>query len=266
MLRATFWGGLLVLLVSPLATPVDFPRSSLFDKPLREVHIPLPPDPDNPQFKPNLACYYYPHLMVKQVDVGEKGATDLTITSIDGDQRQPLCHREKGKDEREANLWCGYFSGVKGDFIFFRACDGTNGGLGFTVLNPAAERIFDDIGGEVQSIELIVPNVDANKGPFYNSPLQLRYQRVFAAPCSLQMNKKDCWQVIKQVTGLTDQDPPACNASYNNLKKRASPAEWGTVPLDPSVIRYEVEVVLDLGTGVIRAAPTSKAEKCDPAD
>jgi len=93
---------------------------SLFDKPLLEKHAPLPRDPANPQFKPLLSCFYYPLFMVKQVDLGEEGAEQLSILYREKGREQPLCRRANAKDEMviNPNEWTGYFKGVRGKFVF----------------------------------------------------------------------------------------------------------------------------------------------------
>src|SRR5512141_679145 len=53
--------------------------SSDFDKPLETKVVRLPADPANPQAKPKRSCFVYRDFMVKEVDLGEKGAYELAI-------------------------------------------------------------------------------------------------------------------------------------------------------------------------------------------
>ena len=98
----------------------------LFDIPLHETHTTLPSYPDNPQSKPVLSCFYYPDFMVKQVDIGEQGAEEISILHRAKDRGEPQCLRANIKDEIvvDSRVWSGYFEGVKGNLVFLRADDG----------------------------------------------------------------------------------------------------------------------------------------------
>ena len=259
------WSGMLLLgLVCSsvwAATP-----SLLFDKPLHEKQLPLPPDPGNPQSKPMLSCFYFPHLLVKQIDMGEVGAAQLSMTFVPKGQQEPACRRENAKDEKVINTWDGYFKGVKGGYVFFDASDGSEGGQGFAIFSADGnDKLFDDLAGDVHSIELMAPVQDVDQRPSYENPLKLRYQRLYLAPCSLRSDEKTCWGLIRQATGLTEKSPPDCSASYQAAEKQTSPEQLKATMADPSVIRYEVEVVLD-GRGVIRVTHASKATGCYAAE
>jgi hypothetical protein len=132
--------GAIVALAAAPALASD--TSPFLDKPLKIVRVPLPRDPDNPPAKPELSCSYYPHFAVKQVDLGELGADQLSILA-DGS----LCRRENAANEKiiSAKDWTGYFEGVKGDYIFFTAEDGWNDGLGFAVFTAGARKLFEDV-------------------------------------------------------------------------------------------------------------------------
>jgi hypothetical protein len=239
-----------------------------FDKPLHEKRLALPPDPYNPQGKPALTCFYFPHLMVKQVDLGEKGAEQLSMTFVPKGQPEPACQRADAKDEKvvDSNAWSGYFKGVKGDYVFFEGSDGAEGGESFAVFGSAdAGKLFDDLASEMHSVELMAPVQDIDQRPWYENPLTLRYQRLYLAPCSLRSDAKRCWGLVQRATGLTEKSPPDCSASYQAIEKQAPPEQLQATMADPSLIRYEVEVVLD-GHGVIRVTPVSKALECFAAE
>jgi hypothetical protein len=136
--------------IFPCALATDPFKAALFDKPLHESHAPLPPDPLNPQAKATLSCYYYPHLMVKQIDLGEEGAAEVSFTFIPKDLQEPPCLRKKAKDEKDVDFNGGavYFQGVKGDYVFFIAADGSNGAMGFSIFNDSGISIFDFVLGD----------------------------------------------------------------------------------------------------------------------
>ena len=141
---------LIVVVVSAsLACPSRARASAgLFDAPTKSVRLPLPSDPANPQAKAQLSCFYYPHFMVKQVDLGELGAQQLSMVAIASGQKRPGCKRENSPDEKviSSDDWSGYFWGVKGGYVFFSAEDGWNSGMGFAVFTAAeTKKIFEDV-------------------------------------------------------------------------------------------------------------------------
>ena len=239
--------------------------ASLFDKPLHETHTPLPPDPDNPQTKPMLSCFYYPDFMVKQVDLGEKGAEQLSILYRNKDSAEPPCLRANAKDETVIGpkAWSGYFEGVKGRFVFFTDSDGFNSGLGFVVFDSVEVRmIFEDsvrFKNFIFTFKVIEEMSDSKNDS--DSIIKLRYQKVYDTQCSLRLDEKSCWNRTKQITGLTEIAPPNCTAAYEAEKKRF-PKDAAQIDTFSSVITYEVEVVLSLRNSVVRATPISKALEC----
>ena len=238
----------------------------LFDRPLREQHLPLPPDPVNPQTKPMLSCFYFPHLMVKQVDMGEVGAEQLSMTYLAKGQAAPACRRENAKGETVITNWSGYFKGVKNDYVFFSGADGSNGGEGLAIFNAAdGERLFADNVTELHAVALTGPVQDPDQRPWYENPLVLRYRKVYLAPCSMRADAPHCWSRIKQVTGLTQPAAPDCSASYVAEEKHEAPEQQAGVRADPSVIEYEVEAALD-SQGVDRLVPVSPVLACNAAE
>jgi hypothetical protein len=241
----------------------------LFDKPLREIHTPLPPDPYNPQFKPMLSCFYYPNFMVKQVDLGEKGAEQLSILPYWlKDNKKPPCLRANATDEMviDRKICDCYFQGVKSDFVFFASVDDFDGGSGFAVFNSVnASSIFIDAAKSIKNstefTNLALLNHPENEN---ESVLEFRYRRVYRAPCSLRTDEKKCWSLIRHITGLTESSPPNCATAYEAEEKK-SPEDAKSLMTDPSVITYDVEVVLNSGN-VVRVTPVSKAMECYPAE
>jgi hypothetical protein len=229
--------------------------AGLFDKPAKAVHLPLLADPANPQAKAQLSCFYYPHFMVKEVDLGELGSEQLSLTPIASGQKKPACRSENSPDEKivSPDDWSGYFWGVKGGYVFFSAEDGWNGGMGFAVFTAAdTKKIFEDTAKTWRSIQLT------------SSGLTLRYRRVYGASCSLRADEATCWRQIKQDTGLTAAAAPDCAATYAAEQKR-TPAFAQQVLTDPSVFDYDVNVTIEAGAA--KTTPTSgKILACRPAD
>jgi len=228
---------------------------ALFDKPLKVTRLALPRDPQNPRAKTQLSCFYFPHFMVKQIDLGEIGADQLSIIPLPNEHDKIACRRSNSANEKvvASDEWSGYFEGVKGDYVFFNAEDGWNGGLGFAVFWAAdGKKIFDDVAKNFRAIELAP------------SGITMRYERVFAASCSLRADETGCWRQIRHDTGLSDASPPNCIAAYDRERKR-TPAFAQQVITDPTVIDYEVVVAIAANTKT-RTPVTGKATACKPAD
>jgi hypothetical protein len=257
------------LLVPAFSIALASGSASLFDKPLHETHKPLPPDPYSPLGKAMLSCFYYPNFMVKQVDLGEKGAEQLSILPYwMKDNKEPPCLRANANDEMVIGPreWGGYFEGAKDDFVFFVSADGSDGGSSFAVFDAVdAWKIFVDAekvtknSTEFTTFEVLNHPKDDN-----DSALELRYRRVYRAPCSLWADETNCWGLVRNITGLTESAPPNCAAAYEAEEKK-SPENDKSLRADPSVITYDVEVVLDSG-GAVRVTPISKAIDCYPAE
>jgi hypothetical protein len=222
----------------------------VFDKPAEVVKIPLKPDPLNPQAKPMLSCFYFRGFAVKQIDRGEVGAERLSIIPIAGEK--PACAEAKAGSEIvvDSAQWGGYFKGVKGDYVFFDAADGWNGGVGFAIFTKSGKKVFEDVGKGFHAIKLV------------ESGIALKYRRVYGAKCSLFADSPGCWAAIRKETGLAQASPPDCAAAYKREQKR-TPAYAQQVAADPTVITYEVETVVAGGSGRISAAPGKVS--CQPA-
>jgi hypothetical protein len=249
------------------------PASSVFDPPLDTQKKAVPPSKDKP--KATLTCSYFPHFMVKQVDEGEVGAAQLSIVAGDASHK-PACQRanvatEKVIDPRD---WSGYFEGVKGDYVFFNAEDGVNGGLGFAVFTTDGKKVLEDVAlGDLASAKLD------------GATLTLGYQRNFAGDCSMPHAGDACWSKIFAATGLDPNGKPDCATGYtkakNDLAKGRCEADkkpmaacmpaalkeierqhWDEAN---SVVVYDVETVLAPGKAAAIKAAGAPAD-CHPSD
>lgn len=267
--RIVILGGVFLGLVVSTAWAGDSP--SLFDKPLHETHLLLPRDSNNPHNKPMLSCFYYPNFMVKQIDLGEEGADQLSILHVVKGHAEPPCRRANAKDEMviDPKTWGGYFEGVKGDFVFFVAEDGFNGGLSFAVYivsDVDCAKIFEDAAiSKVRAIAFTTVDLLSDPKNASESTLKLRYRRVYLADCSLRTDEKNCWGRIRPITGLTEVTPPNCSTAYEAGEKRGAESVEDA-DSDPSVITYVVEVILNQWNPVVRVTPVSKAMECYPAE
>ena len=220
--------------------------ASSFDKPANTQVVKLPADPDNPQAKPKRTCTTYADFMVKEVDLGETGAFELSIAPVHG----PLPNCEKAIAHEaviKPDTWSGYFSGAKGEYVFFDAEDGWNNGIPFAVFDAKTSRkLFSDTrkGDTYGAVELV------------NGGLVLRYRRVWLAPCSLMVNTQACWKKIVASTLLADSTRPDCSAAYHKEMER-TPTFAKDIPTLPSVISYEAEARYEGGKLVVTPRPGS---------
>jgi hypothetical protein len=180
--------------------------------------------------------------MVKEVDLGEVGASQLSVLPGSG---SPLCRQANAPGERviSPTTWSGYFAGVRGDYVIFTADDAWNGGMGFAVFSAqSGQKLLED----------------AYKTRFQSaqaSPagLALRYRRVYAAKCSIMADAAGCWGHVRKETGLPAATPPDCRAAYAREARR-TPKLAAQVRNDPTVIDYEVLASVQGGHPVIRPA------------
>jgi hypothetical protein len=240
-----------VVLASLAVASAADATSPLFDKPIKVTRVPLPRDPQNLQAKARVSCFYYPTVMVKEIDLGEKGADQLSIVPSAGGA--PACRREKAADEKVIADWAGYFKGVKGGYVLFDADDGWNDGVGFAVFAAAdGKKLFEDVAKKLHAVDTAPAGIT------------LRYLRVYGATCSLAADKAGCWAQIKRDTGLAGASPPDCAAAYKREQERI-PAMAQQALADPTVIDYEATAALTIDAKKITPV-SGKALACRPAE
>lgn len=268
---AQAWFLLLLLYLLAGSLPAWADSAPPFDKPARQTQVPLPANPDVPGAKPMLTCWYYPHFMVKQVDRGEKGAEQLVLATIATDRSAPPCREKTARNEFTIQDWSGYFWGVKGNYIFFQADDGVDGGTGFAVFNASSGRklytgsVSDEQFRTLRLLTLTSAHgTDSRISPLPD-PLLMRYRSNYRAPCSLRSDLSACWSLVRQTLGLTQATPPDCNKAYAEQEEQSTAQDKAAVASNPTVITNEVEVVVD-GAGVVRLASVSPATACFPAE
>lgn len=215
---------------------------TVFDKPIKKQIIPLP-NPNNPDRIAKVSCFYYPQFMVKEVDMGEKGAAKLSITPLSASKA--LDCKENNLEEIEIKDWFGYFSGVKGGYVFFDSDDGYDGGVPFAVFSGKdGRKLFDD-SSDNGAKALRHTTVSKNG-------LTFRYHRVFVTSCSLYRNNT-CWDLIKKETGITGS-APNCDKAYE-LEKEKMPEYAKEIEEYKSVIGYEAKITYKDGNLNISSVP-----------
>lgn len=252
-----------------------------FDKPSSKRVVDLGPSRSNPsgrnakdQVRAKVTCYYFSGFMVKEVDMGEKGAERLAIVPVRKNELH-TCSRLLDPGEREINSddWSGYFMGVKGRLVFFSADDGWNGGTGFAVFDAKTGRkIFDDVA---------LGNLEFSDAA--GSATSLHYTRVVDGGCIIPKEQSACWDKIKNQLALDSASMPDCKSGYEKsaqdlakgrcqaqnadnpqcLAKEISLARQQSNDAN-SVIAYPVEVTL-LGAGA-SIKSTGGELRCWPSD
>ncbi|MGD0193033.1 MAG: hypothetical protein ABSD74_20035, partial [Rhizomicrobium sp.] len=197
---------------------------------------------------------------VKEIDTGEVDADQLSI--LNGEDIP--CRKENAANEKivASSNWSGYFAGAFGDYIFFSAGDGWNGGMGFAVFTRGGKKLFDDVAKDWSGISLTA--VPAPPGIASNRAIGLRYTRVYGAPCSLaNANAGACWRRIQHDTGLTGAAPD-CRALYS-IEQRRTPKLAKEVLDDPTVIEYDTATTI-AANGVHVTAIQGAPLVCAPAE
>jgi hypothetical protein len=222
-----------------------------FDAPITIDADPLPADKANPDAQPQVNCYRFPGFMVKEVDLGEKGAEKLAITP-----QNAACKRDAAKDEKVVkDDIAGYFLGVKGNFAFFQGSDGWNGGMPFVVYDAKTmKRLFEDSfeGEDFHSIDTDGTN------------LTLNFRRSYTADCSLYLDGGDCAARLRKMIGLGGiAKIPECGPAYEAEKKR-TPDYAKEIEQLPSVISYEA--VLKFDGKMVNVSPLAGDTGCHVPD
>ncbi|HLJ29646.1 MAG TPA: hypothetical protein VKY85_23255 [Candidatus Angelobacter sp.] len=194
----------LYVLVSVLVLG-SYSGAASFDKPRSKRTVDLGPAPAGFGARGKVTCYFFPHFMVKVVDMGEKGAESLAIVPM-AQGRIPRCTRSHGKAEKVINSdeWSGYFKGVKGELVFFDADDGVNGGVGFAVYDSkTGKKIFED--SALGPLEF--PAAEGGQ-------VSIKYARVLDGGCNVAQNEIACWAQIQKRIGLENVPMPDCKKAY----------------------------------------------------
>jgi hypothetical protein len=160
-----------------------------------------------------IACYLYPHFMIKEYNV-EDGGHRLAVVPLQ--DKKIECRRASEPNERRFGSGSvfpvnGYFVGVHGNFIFLRESpDAIFEARRFYVYDfEKRQRVFDDLSTSP------IENIEAS-----GSTLSMRYKKLHFANCSLIANEGACWEKIKNDTGLDDNQKPHCSY-WQDFEKRA---------------------------------------------
>lgn len=208
--------GLLVLVAGFLCAQTDPANlDEGFDKPLNKIVVDFGPSSyylPSQHVRNELRCHYYSTFTVKEYDEGQKGAEWLSIVpSADAECTQ--AHREDEEVYIDSPEWSGYFWGAKGEFVFFAAPDGEDGGIPFTVFDVRTGRkLFEDSSlldyyQKAWHIKDVLFRITSGA----DQVPRLTYLRVVRAGCDLRTEPADCWKRVRTEFGITQTDIPVCS-------------------------------------------------------
>lgn len=246
-----------------------------FDKPHFQKTVDLGASRSSPGARAKVTCYFFSNFLVKEVDMGEKGAERLAIVpAAKGRTRTCTRLREPGEKDINSDDWTGYFKGVKGNLVFFDADDGVNGGMGFAVYDSKTmKKIFDDVALG----ELTFPGTAGTQ-------TAIAYTRVVDGGCVIIQPKEQnaCWDKIRKQLGLENAPAPDCKVGYENSAQQLAKGRCQAQNADNpqcvakeidlarrqtndanSVMAYPVEVILSANPAI---KPVAGNLRCWPAD
>jgi len=208
-------------------------KQDWFDVPLKKTTVDFGPSFDKPsdtspawqwsayrRARNTLTCYWFPSLMVKEYDISQKGADWISLTRIQPNAR-PECTLSHVPGERvfaQGDEWFGYFSGVKGNFVFLGAADGTDGGIRFAVYDSrTGKKLFEDADC-LMCMHLKKNGQAPLSAPFnrmrisraLSGAITLKYMRVEQANCDLRTDKASCWDHVKKQMDVKGGKSPVC--------------------------------------------------------
>ena len=206
-----------------------------FDAPIKEVTVDLGRDPNYTADDAHdiLSCYYFPQLLVKELDVkGNVGSEWLSI--LRSRDALPACKRSHEPGERVIKYpeWNGYFWGVKAGLVFFSCSEFAQASCSFAVYDSTSgKKLFmDDVAVTNKGRDIHMQVFSTKAG------VVARYDAAANAGCDLY-KAADCWKKVKAKFGLKSDRKPDC-PGYPEVYKLFQTDE------DESMIAYPVEVTL----------------------
>jgi hypothetical protein len=226
-----------VLLVAvPSSAQQSGASAGAFDVSTKKRVVDLGPSPyyRSSSERRRLSCYFYPTLLVKTYDEGQKGAEWLSFVRVEeGHPRR--CELAHDPDEHlvDPAEWGGYFKGVKGDLVFFDAPDGLDGAISFAAFNAnTGKKVFEDSAYYPRIGNRLSPSNNLRIYAGAGGQVTLRYVRVEATECDLHSEPGKCWEAVRAQFDLKIARAPVCTG-YSKIKDRHS-----------SSIAYPVETML----------------------
>lgn len=221
---------LTVLLACPgLARADTGQHAAEFDRPLavQTVDPRSESDPDG-----RLRCTYYADLAIREAGTDTPAPLAAAMFALPGKSPRPACASLKTAAGTALPSADFYLLGRRGPFLVFEASD-PNGASPFLVFDvPSGHTLLRDgsTGSGIHSARL------------EQGALHLRFTRGINADCSLPRDGAACWNRLLE-QGKIGQDiyrrPPPVQACLTTYRRDKAPND------DPSVVTYEVDLLLD---------------------
>jgi hypothetical protein len=252
----------------------DAPSDPAFEKPAEVRHVRLGPAGTKPISYKEIRCSYFPGIMIKEWDEREIGDKQISYVMASGPTK-PACQKAALPDEHVLSTrdLTVYLLGHAGGAIFLRDADGANDTIGFYVFDPQTGRQrFTDTIKLDSKFSTIAADGDT---------LRLGYIRALVGPCSVVIDRADCWNKIAAAAELAGEAPD-CTAGYRTASQRFAEdvctnqrgdkkpclaeqtsrrADWDKAP---SVIAFAANAVLGPSSNMISSA--SGPLQCWPSD
>lgn len=221
-------------LVAPNAQDRLGGKPDWFDVPLKKMTVDFGPSFQKPtdtspawqwnayrRARNTLTCYWFPRIMVKEYDISEKGADWISFTRLDANASRE-CTKSHTSGEKvfakgpsaQEDEWWGYFTGVKEDFVFLHAADGSDGGTRFVVYDSRTRlKVFDDaeyLRGWYEKKPPYGPFNRMRVSKIPGGPVTLKYLRVEQADCDLRTDKASCWDHVRMQMDVKSAKAPVC--------------------------------------------------------
>jgi hypothetical protein len=216
-------------LVSTSAQDTSRAKPDWFDVPLSKKIVDFGPSFDKPsdtspgwqwnayrRARNTLTCYWFPTVMVKEYDISQKGAAWISFIPITA-KAHPECNQSHAHGEQvfdEGGEWTGYFAGVKDDFVFLGAADGSDGGIQFAVYDSrTGKKVFEDaecLRGWYAKNPPYAPFDRMRISKVQGGPVTLKYLRVERANCDLRDKKASCWDHVRMQMDVKSARAPVC--------------------------------------------------------
>jgi hypothetical protein len=236
-MKTALVGTFLFLFLSLVATGAQdrsIAKPDWFDAPLKKKTLDFgpsfnKPSDTSPEWQWNayrrarniLTCYWFPTVMVKEYDVSQKGAECISFIPIAANAH-PECTQSHIPGEKvfdKGGEQTGYFAGVKGDFVFLRAADGSDGGIQFAVYDSrTGKRVFEDADCLMCTNLKKMYGKEPPSAPFSrmrmskvpSGSITLKYMRVEQADCDLRTDKPSCWDHVRIQMDVKSAKAPVC--------------------------------------------------------
>ena len=256
MISPRFAAAFLMLAAALPVAAANYDGAPPFEKAADTRTVKLQPAATDPGSSKEVRCFYFPSVMVKEIDEGEIGDQQISYILLGPGQTIPDCAEKAIAGERKLPAEESYFWGVAADSLFLIDADSANRTIGFRIYEPQSSReLFHD------TIKLDSRLRDAT---MKTGKLRLSYTRAVTGYCSVVTGGETCWRAIAGKMQMPETPPPPdCSAGYEaalrRLAEEACKAQSGEKAecleretkerstgweAAPSVVGYDVDVVV----------------------